>query len=366
MKVSFFVVCAPGLESIVRGELDALGIRTTRTVRGGIECSGSERDLYLSNAALRCASRVLVRLSRFRCTSFPELAKAAGRVPWAEYIPGGTPVTVRADSTRSKLYHTGGIADSVREGMGDAASAPPSPEEGTGISVFARIDGDVCTLSIDSSGEHLHRRGYRLESGKAPLRETTASAMIVASGWDGTSPLVDPLCGSGTIPIEAALAGSRKAPGLSREFGFMRWPSFNRGAWASVRASLAARGPENRTAVLGFDRDEGAVRAAAANAGRAGVGSAVSFSEAPLSSLQVPAGPGTLITNPPYGVRVSEGRELRKLYSAFGDVVRARCADWRVVFITNDDGLARATGLPLKTAFATSNGGIAVTCYVTV
>lgn len=205
----------------------------------------------------------------------------------------------------------------------------------------------------DASGDILARRGWRLESAKAPLRETLAAGLIRASGWDRTSPLLDPFCGSGTIAIEAALMAAGRGPHVpSREFAFEKWKGFE--------VPAEAPGPSTAPIILASDRDEGAVKAARANAERAGVAGMIEFSVRAVSAIDAPPGPGWVVTNPPYGVRVSEGKEIRTLYAAFGDALRAQCGGWKVALLAPSGPLPSATGLKIKPAFSTLNGGLSV------
>jgi putative N6-adenine-specific DNA methylase len=224
-----------------------------------------------------------------------------------------------------------------------------------------RVVRDEFTVSADSSGELLHRRGYRLETAKAPLRETLAAAMVLASGWRPERPLADPFCGSGTIAIEAAMLARRLAPGLGRGFAFERWPGFDAAAWRAARARAAAEAlPDAPAPIVAADRDAGAVAAARANAGRAGVSTSIDFREAPLSALAPPAGPGALVTNPPYGVRIGEEARLRDLYATLGRLARERLDGWTLAMLAANPRLEGATGLAWRELFRTSNGGIPV------
>ncbi|MBA3258799.1 MAG: hypothetical protein H0T68_04950, partial [Gemmatimonadales bacterium] len=211
------------------------------------------------------------------------------------------------------------------------------------------------------SGELLHRRGYRLATCKAPLRETLAAAMLLAAEYDGSAPLLDPMCGSGTIPIEAALLARRIPPGLRRRFAFESWPGFEAERWRVLIAEGYERIlPGALAPILGSDRDEGAVAAAGANAERAGIASDVAFRRAAISAIERPDQAGWLITNPPYGVRVGERVRLRNLFAQLGNVARRRCPGWRIAFLSAHLELERQTGLPLEPRFATLNGGIRV------
>jgi putative N6-adenine-specific DNA methylase len=233
-----------------------------------------------------------------------------------------------------------------------------------------RIVDDECEISADSSGELLHRRGYRKEVAKAPLRETLAAAMVLASGWQGRrgEPLLDPMCGSGTIPIEAALIARGIAPGMQRDFQFMHWPSFNRALWnetiEKARGSLTNPGIR----ITGADRDAGAIAAATHNAERAGVAGDVHFAVDSLSGSitrleDLTDGEGWILTNPPYGVRVGESQDLRDLYATLGKALSTK-RGWRVGVLTPDVALAGQMRLPMRPRFGSRNGGIAVNFLV--
>lgn len=417
-----FAITAPGLAPLAAAELAALGAADVAVDPAGVEWRGSPELLYDANLRLRTASRILVRVAEFRARTFPELERRARRVPWEEYLAPGGAFALRVTSRKSKLYHEGAIAErlagaivgrvpgvrvgddegeadvesggrsgrstAAREagGVGDArsgaargggaaAGAEPGVEAagagGPAQLFVVRVFRDRFTISADSSGALLHRRGYRQATAKAPLRETLAAAMLLASGWDRRSPLLDPFCGSGTIPIEAALMARRIAPGLAnptrepRRYAFRDWPGFDAARWDDVVSRAREEIlPEAGGPVVGSDRNGGAIRAARANAARAGVGDDVAFDVRPLSSIRPPAGPGWLITNPPYGVRVGERRALADLYAALGNVVRERLPGWTVALLSADRRLETRTGLPFEDVLETRNGGIAVRAVV--
>ena len=233
-----------------------------------------------------------------------------------------------------------------------------------------RLEHDLCTISVDSSGALLHRRGYRLATAKAPLRETLAAGLIMAAGWPAGDavppPLLDPFCGSGTIAIEAALMALQIAPGRQRRFAFMAWPDYDADLWqrlldeADGQAAGAARTTRRPVGDPGSDRDAGAIAAAQANAGRAGVGGTVAFACHALSAIDPPAGPGFVVTNPPYGQRVRGGPDLRNLYAQLGNVLRERCPGWQATILSSDRHLLAQTGLLLDTGVTFVNGGIDV------
>jgi putative N6-adenine-specific DNA methylase len=244
----------------------------------------------------------------------------------------------------------------TRKSGGDEESDPPQL-------IIVRLVENRCTLSLDSSGALLHRRGYRLATAKAPLRETLAAGILMASGWDLRSPLIDPFCGAGTIPIEAALMARKIAPGLNRHFAFMDWPNFDAETWERLKAQareeqgVSGHGPS----IMGSDRDAGAIRAAGENAGRAGVAESVVFSRRALSDLEPPPGPGWVVTNPPHGVRLKSRPDLRTLYIRLGRVLRARCRGWNAAILCGSDSLLELTGIEFDRRFPMRSGGLRVT-----
>jgi putative N6-adenine-specific DNA methylase len=224
-----------------------------------------------------------------------------------------------------------------------------------------RLFRDQCTISVDSSGARLHRRGYRLETAKAPLRETLAAGLLLSSGWRGATPLADPMCGAGTIPIEAALIARRIPPGWGRGFAFERWPETRAGLVDGVRARLAEEiRPAAPAPIVGADRDAGAIAAAEANAERAGVAGDIGWRRAPISALTLPPGPGTIAVNPPYGARIGDRTRLRDLYAEFGHVVRRVAPGWSVVLIGADPALERQVALGWRPIVRTDNGGLPI------
>jgi putative N6-adenine-specific DNA methylase len=354
MRLSCSVVCAPGLEAIVADEMRGLGVKPGSGRRGGVAFTATTRQLYLANRFLRTATRVLVRVGRFRASTWDQLVAGANDVPWDELLAPTRPVHLRVSSSGARLYHTGAIAERVAPLLDRPLAADASDDAQL---VVVRVAHDEVSISLDSSGEALHRRPWRLAGAKAPLRPTIAAALLLAVGWDGSTPLVDPFCGSGTIAIEAALLARGLPPGGDRDFAFRHWPGFEPGTWASV---LATGSPEDaKQPILAADRDAGAVAATKENAERAGVLDALEVEEQPLSALALPPTGGWLVTNPPYGRRVAGGGDLRNLYARLGDIVRAG-SGWRIGLLAADERLARHSGLPLAERFQTTNGGLPV------
>ena len=390
MRLSLFVACAPGLEDLLRAEvLKLLGPRKKcEIVPGGVELTGDERAMMRLNLELSLASSVRLRIGEVTAKRFDAFVRKVSRLPFERYLKPGAELTVRATSRHSRLYHSGAIAERVADAIqihfgstsgGKAPAEARAPveatgdeatgDEGTATIVHARFVDDVCTLSVDTSGAPLHRRGYRLESALAPLREDLARALVVASAWSGAAPLVDPLCGAGTLVIEAAMMARRLAPGRGRRFAFMDSPLFDAAAFAEICASADARAlPALPFALVGSDRDPGAIAAATANAERAGVAADVRFvhaslSDAPAHWPELKAG-SALVSNMPFGQRVSRGKTLVALHQRLGSVVAALPERPAVGLLVADRKLAYVTGLDLHPAFHTKHGGIAVHAMV--
>ncbi|HEX9102070.1 MAG TPA: hypothetical protein VF997_07700 [Polyangia bacterium] len=227
--------------------------------------------------------------------------------------------------------------------------------------MLARGVADVFTISVDSSGELLHRRGWRQEIAHAPLRETLAAALILLSGWDPATPFVDPMCGAGTLPLEACAIAMRLAPGLSRTFAFAAWPTFDAARFAALHAEAeAARLPAPAAPIVGSDRSPAAISAAQHNAARAGLAAHVQLVQSELDELSPPPGPGTVIMNPPYGRRLGDPRALRSLYGAIGRALRARFSGWRAALLVSDARLIDAVGARVVAEHPLSNGGLRV------
>ena len=359
-KQRCFAIVAPGLESLAGAELARLGLTVERAVTGGVSFRATTRQLYTANLQLRTVSRVVIRVARFRATAFWELEKQAGKLPWGDWIGAGAALEFSVAAHKSKLYHQRGIAERLFEAVALRVSGVRLAKDDSAQLVMARIERDEVVISLDSSGDLLHQRGYRLATAKAPLRETLAAAMLLGAGWDGSTPLIDPFCGSGTVPIEAALIARRIPPGWQRRFGFEQWPGFDPVIWKKVRAAAAESIlPAAPKPILGSDRDAGAITAAEANAKRASVSTDVRLVCQPLSRVEAPAGPGWLITNPPYGVRVGEVARLRDLYARLGQVA-GRTPGWSTGLLVSDMRLARHSGLRFAEVWRSRNGGIPV------
>ena len=390
-----FAVTAPGLEPFNAQELDKLrltplppllspqdrrggrgGEAGERGEVGGIEFPASLSGLYRADLHLRTASRILVRLGEFYAAAFSELRKKAGRLPWEQYLSPGQPVTLRVTCHKSRLYHSDAVAERIVGAISDRLGqpAPYSTKRNEDETVettrravstnaqiiVVRLIRDKCTISVDSSGAPLHQRGYRLATAQAPLRETLAAGMLFASDWDMASPLLDPFCGSGTIAIEAALMVRGIPPGHTRHFSFMDWPNFDAALWQSLLENVEPRDRAALPPIIASDRDAGAIEAAKANAARAGVADDIEFSRRAVSVIEPPATPGWIVTNPPYGVRVSGNKDLRNLYAQFGNVLRAKCPGWHVAMLSSSAQLTQSVGLGFDKGIPMVNGGLKV------
>lgn len=368
--LDLFAATPPGVSAITAGELQALGIAVSEVVPDGVGFRGDHAVVHRANVWLRTANRVVARMGTFRARTFAELERHAAALNWRAYVEDGGSATFRITARKCRLFHTGAIAERLARAAGahapaaaagDAEERAGADETGTaGAQLFVvRGRRDEWQVSADSSGAHLHQRGYRLATAKAPLRETLAAAVVLASRWDRISPLVDPFCGAGTICIEGALLASGRPPGAGRDFRFTHWPGFA-GRLAATPDVSAARDSKAPGKISGYDRDAGAIAAAQANAERAGVSETIAFAQQSLSAFEPPAARGWVVTNPPYGVRVGDRGELRNLYARFGAVARERCAGWIVAFLSGDPALERATGLRLEQVLRTENGGLPV------
>lgn len=361
-------VCAPGLEPFTSAELEALGLRPGRPVHGGVPFRARTRQLYLTEIWLRTATRILVRMGSFTARTFGDLEVGAARLDWDSVLPIGAPATFRVTSHRSKLYHTGAVAERLVQMTGAATADVDASPEAPQVHFVVRIVDDRVEISADATGVPLHRRGWRRATAKAPLRETLAAALIMAGGWKAEVPLVDPLCGSGTIAIEAATIARRLAPGRHRPHALAAWPSFQPGTWASVtgEADAGELPPGSGPPIFARDRDAGAIESARSNAARARVAEDVEGDVAPLSRLgEVLSGGGHVVTNPPWGARIDHGGDLRDLYAALGSVVSSAPAPTQLTMLVADERLAAHTGLQLREAFRTTSGGTPVRALTT-
>lgn len=356
-----FLVATPGLESPLADEARAAGFDNAQIVDGGVAFSGTWPDVWRANLVLRGATRILARIASFRAMHLAQLDKRARKLPWAEWLRPDCPVHVEASCKRSRIYHAGAAAQRVATAIRDELGAPIA--DNAALRVMVRIEDDLVTISIDTTGEFLHKRGFKEGVAKAPMRETMAAMFLAQCGYSGTELVLDPMCGSGTFVIEAAEIALGLRPGRSRSFAFEHLPGFDARAWASLRQSAAPAPTALR--FHGSDRDPGAIRMASENAARAGVSDCTGFAQRPIEELTPPEGPpGLVIVNPPYGTRIGEKGPLIGLHRTLGTVLKSRFAGWRVGIVTADRQLAQATGLGFEPPLPpVLHGGIRVGLY---
>lgn len=357
-----FLQATPGLEVALRDEALAVGFRKAKATAGGVRFRGRWSDVWRANLMLRGASRVLVRIAGFQAIHLTQLEKLAGEIPWNRYLRSGIPVRVEVSTRRSKIYHAGAAQERMERALVACGFAVDQEAE---ISVRLRIEENQCVVSLDSSGELLHKRGYKSAVGKAPMRETLAALFLRAAGFDGKEPVLDPMCGSGTFVIEAAEMAMGLAPGRARSFAFEKLATFDADAWGEIVSKTVSNKAES--SYFGSDRNAGAIEAAEANAERAGVSDCTHFSVGSVSDLQRPEGPaGLVIANPPYGTRIGDRRGLQALHGALGKTLKERFGGWRVAIVTTEESLARATGLPFQPPGPlVAHGGLKVRLYQT-
>lgn len=362
-----FAAATPGLESVLAAEVAALpGASEVTPLPGGVEFTGDLSTLYRANLWLRTASRVLLRVGELRALHFASLRRQIAQLPWERFATSPVRLSVAATAHHCRLYHSGGVSERIALGIADRGLQvlPDSAgDAGPELHLVARGQDDVFTISVDTSGDLLHRRGYRIHDTGAPLRETLAAGLLPLAGWDGTTPLVNPTCGSGTLVIEAALLATHRAPGRDRAFAFQRWPTFAKALWSQLLAEAdAAVRPLLPGLLFAADLLPTAIAVARQNAARAGVESLIDWAVADVAHAHLPAGsPGLVLSNPPYGVRLG-GPQLQRLYRDLGRLARSG-PGWRLGVLTSDPRLASAAG-PSAASYPLYNGGLRVSLHV--
>ncbi|GMV42181.1 MAG: hypothetical protein AMXMBFR64_38970 [Myxococcales bacterium] len=328
MTVRYFATCPKGIEPMLRDECREAGLRRVKQARGGVHFEGTARDGMRACLWLRTAHRVLWPLGSFACPDTEALYAGIVALPWEQHLTPRHTLAITALGTNEALRHTGFIAqrskDAIVDRLRDRAGGRPSVElHEPDVRIVVHLDRTLASVSLDLSGDGLHRRGWRAASVEAPLRETLAAAIVRATGWDRVMPLVDPLCGGATIPIEAALLARRLAPGLDRAHGFLRWPTFGdveKAAWRELcDEARAAALPAAPAVIMGVDRDPEAMEAARRNVRAAGVEGDVELSVGDGANLMLPQAPGLIVTNPPYGERLGRpGRPMQDFFRRLG------------------------------------------------
>ncbi len=365
-KYNMFAVSPPGLEQVVLRELTDLGITGGRMAPGGVEFSGGLDALYQANLWLRSASRVLVRVVGFRAVDFKTVVEKVGRYPWELYLHHTDMVKIRVTTHACRLYHTGALAERVLAGLERRLGRDIMPDSGhsdiehsSQALLVLRGSHDRFQLSVDSTGPHLHKRGYREAHSRASIRENLAAGILLLAGWAGKEALLDPFCGAGTIPIEAAMLARGIAPGIHRHFAFELWKNHDPGLWAGLRKEAASMvRPVPDFPVMGSDISARAISVCAENAERAGVSDAVRFDSRPVAEVPRMSPPGLLITNPPYGKRVrAAGGE--SVYAQLDRLLAHALSGWRWAVLSPGRPYGRMRKKS-RNLTRLSNGGIRV------
>ncbi len=340
MKMNLTAPCHFGLEAVLKRELKDLGLAVTKTEDGRVFFSGDAYDLCRANIFLRTADRILIQIGEFDATTFDDLFEGTKALPWEQYLPADARFWVKkATSIDSKLHSAPAIQRIMKKAMvsrmQQALKADRFPENGADYPIRVLIRKDRVNVYLDTSGEPLHKRGYRAEAGEAPISETLAAALIMLTPWHADRILVDPFCGSGTLPIEAALMAAHIAPGLHRNFTAQTWDNLiPEDAWKAAfdEAGQSVRMPE-KTDIRGYDIDRDVLKRARANAKAAGVADLIHFQQMDVAEVRHPKKYGFIVTNPPYGERM-DASLLPEIYTKFGRMAK-ELDDWSIYMITS-------------------------------
>ena len=339
-KLTLIATTTFGLEAVVKREVEALGCKVLKSEDGKITYLGDERALVRSNLWLRSADRVLLRMGEFEARSFEELFQQIKAIPWEEWIPIDGKFTVTGTSVKSTLHSVPDCQAIAKKAMVECLKQTYGVERfaetGAAYTVKLTLLKDRVTVTLDTSGPGLHKRGYRVRDVAAPIKETLAAAMVQLSFWKAGRLLVDPFCGSGTIPIEAAMIARNIAPGLSRTFAAEEWENIPKNLWKEERkAAFEAIDANVDVRILATDISPAAIKAAQENAEEAGVDDCITFSVLPVEKWETNEKYGIIITNPPYGERIGEKEELPKLYRALS-IFFKKNPTWSLYLVTSD------------------------------
>ncbi len=348
--IELIAPCHFGLESVLKREILDLGYEISKVEDGRVTFLGDAEAICRANIFLRTAERILLKVGEFRVVTFEELFEKTKALAWEAYVPANGKFWVtKAASVKSKLFSPSDIQSIMKKAMVERLKKVYHqewfPEDGASYPVRVFLMKDVVTIGIDTSGVSLHKRGYRQLSSKAPITETLAAALIMLTPWRRDRILVDPFCGSGTFPIEAAMMAANIAPGMNRSFTAEQWTNLiPRKLWyESVEEASDLMEDQIEVDIQGYDIDGDVVKAARQNAADAGVDHLIHFQQRPVSQLRHPKKYGFIITNPPYGERLEEREALPELYRTFGESFR-RLEDWSAYMITSYDEAERYFG----------------------
>lgn len=356
-----------GLEAVVKRELMNLGFEIKSSENGKITFLADRKGIIKANMWLRSADRVLLKIAEFKAVTFDELYDKTKQINWSEFIPKNGRFPVDGQSVKSTLFS---ISDSqaivkkaIVDSLKDVYKINWFPEDGPIFNVKVSLLKDIATLTIDTSGTALHKRGYRQNAVIAPLKETLAAALVSLSFWNKDRVLIDPFCGSGTITIEAALIARNIAPGLYRDFACKYWPMFEDGLWREVtKEAYESIDQESKIEIYAYDIVQENIDAAIENAEEAGVIDCITFEQKDFKDLQVKEDYKIMITNPPYGERLSEKEEVDKLYKLIGEKL-SKLKTWSVYVITSDKNFETIYGKKADRRRKLYNGRIETTYY---
>jgi len=363
---SYFATCGRGIEPVLADELRGLAATEVQPGRGGVSFRGDRELLYRANLWLRTAIRVLQPILEAEVHSPDELYEAVRSLDWSRLLTPEHTLAVDCNVRDSAITHSQYAARRVKDAICDqfldrCGRRPSVDVEEPMLGLNLHIHRNQAVLSLDSSGESLHKRGYRVIQPRAPINEALAAALVLLTGWQGERPFADPLCGSGTLPIEAAWLALRRPPGLTRRrFGFQGWMDYDVRLWTELRdQARKGVGRSLPAPILGSDLRNDAMSFARNSARAAGIGHLLRFDKRDVSEFQPPPGPsGVLLCNPPYGERIGEERELRVLYRALGELFRQRLAGWSCFVFTGNQRLGREIGLQPASETPLYNGKI--------
>ncbi len=353
-----FAAAPPGFRDLVARELRQMGLPGVAEEEGGARFSGGWAAVYRANLGCRVASRVLVRVARFDARGLRELLRGLAAVDWPGWLPREAAVEIRVAKRVAPAHHAGRTAEGLGEILARRVGARPCRAGQGEARVQVRIEGRRVTVSLDTSGEHLHRRGYRPRVGPAPLRENLAAGLILRAGWRGREPLLDPMCGSGTLAVEACLLALGVPPGWGRSFAFERLPRHDPALWGEIRArAMEAVRDRLPAPVFASDRDPAALERTVEAARRAGLAGHLQVALADVGELEPPAPAGLVITNPPYGRRIGQGSGA---YRALGAALAGPLRGWRWAVVLSGPRDEQALGLAVGRRSRFRHGGLAL------
>lgn len=340
MRLELIATATFGLEAVVKREIQELGYKIIKTEDAKVTFEGDERAIVRSNLWLRCADRVLLKLEEFKAETFEELFQQIKGINWEELIPPDGKIIVNGTSVKSKLHSVPACQSitkkAIVEKLKECYMMDELPEDGPEYSIKVTLLKDRVTVTADTSGAGLHKRGYRVSNVAAPIKETLAAAMIQLSFWKPGRLLVDPCCGSGTIPIEAAMIGRNIAPGLNRSFACESWDLIPKEIWKEEKKkAFEAMAFDSELKIYAFDVDGRAVEAARENAEEAGVDDCIVFKAMNMTKLRASEPNGIIITNPPYGERIGEKQQIANIYNKYREFFDEN-PDWSLFMITTD------------------------------